>query len=145
MLRAWPIPVQHLIVELRTVALVLGKLVLGILLVQHLSYIAVPADLCQNGGRRDRGAFPVAAYDEAVRRFNGVPAAVVPVPIDQGQLRPKGQSVDGPLHDQLLIYTKIYHLFLCYKPGLYYCFFMGKEIVVENPLFNALEIDTVPL
>ena len=35
--------------------------------------------------------------------------------------------------------------FLCYKPGLYYCFFMGKEIVVENPLFNALEIDTVPL
>ena len=34
---------------------------------------------------------------------------------------------------------------LCYKPGLYYCFFMGKEIVVENPLFNALEIDTVPL
>jgi hypothetical protein len=45
----------------------------------------------------------------------------------------------------VLIYTKIYHLFLCYKPGLYYCFFMGKEIVVENPLFNALEIDTVPL
>ena len=36
-------------------------------------------------------------------------------------------------------------VFLCYKPGLYYCFFMGKEIVVENPLFNALEIDTVPL
>ena len=42
-------------------------------------------------------------------------------------------------------FSKIYHLFLCYKPGLYYCFFMGKEIVVENPLFNALEIDTVPL
>lgn len=55
------------------------------------------------------------------------------------------QSADFPSLLLVLIYTKIYHLFLCYKPGLYYCFFMGKEIVVENPLFNALEIDTVPL
>ncbi|CAN3970913.1 RNA chaperone Hfq, partial [Dysosmobacter welbionis] len=47
--RAGTVPIQHFIVELRPIALVFGKLVLGILPVQHAGHIPVPADLGQDG------------------------------------------------------------------------------------------------
>ena len=64
MLRAGAVLIQHLIVELCAVALVLCKLILGIFCVQLRGHIPVPADLGQNGRRRNGGAFSVAADDQ---------------------------------------------------------------------------------
>ena len=49
---AWAVCIQHLIVELGAIALVFGKLVLGIDL-RHLQHIPVTADFSQNRGRRN--------------------------------------------------------------------------------------------
>ena len=79
--------VQHLIMQFGAVALVFGKLILGILVVQFTGHVTVPADLRQNGRRSDGGAFPVTAHDGHVGRCDSVDAAVVPVAIDKGQVR----------------------------------------------------------
>ena len=91
-----PYCIQHLIVELGAVALVLCKLVLGILCVQLRGHVPVPADLGQNGRRRDGGALAVAADDQPMGDLNSVPAAVIPVAVDERQIRPEGQPVHAP-------------------------------------------------
>ena len=99
-LRAGAVLVQQFIVQLRTVSLMLSELVLGIFCVQLSRHIPVPADLCQNGRRRDGGTFAVPAYDELMGRLDGVPAAVVPVAVDESRIRSDGQALNGPLHGQ---------------------------------------------
>ena len=98
MLRAGAVGVQHLIVQSGAVALVSGELVLGIRLVQHLRYVAVAADLGQNGRRRDGRGLAVPTHDAAVRRSNGGAAAAVPVAVEQCQIRRHGKAVYGQLH-----------------------------------------------
>ena len=98
--RAGAVLVQHFIVELRPVALVFCELILGVFPVQHVGHIPVPADLGQDGGRRDGGALPVPAHQAHVGRVDGHAAAVVPVAVDEAQVRRDGKPADGPLHRQ---------------------------------------------
>ena len=65
---ARPVPIKHFVVELCAVALVLGKLILGVLRIQHLDHVAVTADLCQHARRSDGKAHAVPADDSLVRR-----------------------------------------------------------------------------
>ena len=60
--RARAVFIQGGVVGFRAVALMPGKAVLGVAGVQLLDGVAVPADLGQDGGGGDGGAFPVAAH-----------------------------------------------------------------------------------
>ena len=98
MLRAGAVLVQHGIVQLGAVALVLGEVILGVLLVQHLRHIPVPGDLGQDGRRRNGYAASVAADDRLVGEGNGGGFAVIPVAVDQNVVRAEGQGLDGQFH-----------------------------------------------
>ena len=54
MFRAWAELIQHFVMQLCTVALVPCKLILRVLLIQHVDDIAVTADLGQDGGFRKK-------------------------------------------------------------------------------------------
>ena len=90
--------VQHGIVQLGAVTLVLGELILGILLIQHIGHIPVTADLGQNGGRRDGSGMTVALHDAAVGHGDGGMLSAVTVAVDEGHVRLQGQSIDSQLH-----------------------------------------------
>ena len=95
---AGTVPIKHFIVEFCAVALVLGKLILGVLRVQHLDHITVTADLCQHARRGDRKAHAVPADDQLVRRGDARRRAMVAVAVDERVVRRDLQRVNGELH-----------------------------------------------
>ena len=98
MFRAWAELIQHFVMQLCTVALVPCKLILRVLLIQHVDDIAVTADLGQDGGGGDGGGVRVTAHDTAVGRGDGSELTVVTVAVDEGKVRPRCQTIDGQLH-----------------------------------------------
>ena len=98
MLRAGTVLVQHGVVQLRAVALVLGKQILGIFPVQHLRHVPVPGDLGQDGRRRNGYAASVAAYHRLMGEVDGGAPPMVPVAVDQNVVRAEGQGLDGQRH-----------------------------------------------
>ena len=98
MLRAGAVLVQHGIVQLGAVALVLGEVILGVLLVQHLRHIPVPGDLGQDGRCCNGDAAPVAAYHRLMGEVDGGAPPMVPVAVDEGIVRGQGKGLDGQFH-----------------------------------------------
>ena len=98
MFRAWAELIQHFVMQLCTVALVPCKLILRVLLIQHVDDIAVTADLGQDGGGGDGGGVRVTAHDTAVGRGDSSELTVVTVAVDEGEVRPRCQTIDGQLH-----------------------------------------------
>ena len=81
---------EHLIMQLRAIALMLCKLVLRILPIQ-LIQAAVTANFCKNRSRRDRCGFGIALD----KRAFGDRQTRRAVAVDQREIRPPMQTVNA--------------------------------------------------
>ena len=76
----------------------LGELIFGILLIQHIHHVTVTAHLRQNGGGGDRGALTVALHQKAVWLGNRKGFPLVTISVNQRHVEGLTESFHSEVH-----------------------------------------------